>query len=497
MKKKYPDNVINKILQITLETQTFAYLAIDNQGILINQGGNMEAMGMRTWRIGEDILNDALFLSGLLPMTNTYECIPSVQLTDKHIVDVHVFQDHDCNWVILVDKTDQLEWQSQARQKGNELRLLQQKLHSQQESHTSHDKTLKHFEFFEALNMMALQQDKDGSFGLLKPVSEHFKFIYPEPFESSDSLYPQQKFIFIENFLIDAQQLWDSQINHRRITSGPWIEQTEKGAEVALEAIALNWDGYNLLFIEILDENFHQRHDFLQIGREGVLTQNVLEQEVRKRTKDIRVREEEIALRLVCAADTRDDGETGSHIRRLGLYSEIMARHLGWSQDEIDEIRIAAPMHDIGKIGIPDRILRKPGKLNAEEFEIMKLHTKIGGRILSHSKSALIQMARDIALGHHEKWDGSGYPLGLSGKDISISARIVAIADVFDALIHERVYKDKMPVEQALDIMREGRGKHFDPRLFDLFIEHRQEMADIANSHIDPICEELNKSYLA
>lgn len=490
MNKLYPDNVINKILQITLETQTFAYLSIDDQGVLKNQGGNMQAMGMHAWSIGENVLDDALFLSGLIPMSNSYEYMPSVQVTDESIVDIHLFQDHDCNWVILVDKTDELEWQSQARQKSNELRLLQQQLDSHREGDTSQAKTS--FEFFEALNMMALQKNKDGSFELLKPVSEHFKCIYPEPFDTPESLFPQHKFIFIENFLIDAQQLWDSEVNQRRIASGPWIELTAEGEEVALEAIALNWDGRNLLFIEILEENYQQHHDFLQIGREGILSKNVLEMEVRKRTREIRAREEEIALRLVCAADTRDDGETGSHIQRLGMYCEVMAKYLGWNQEAIDEIRIAAPMHDIGKIGIPDYILRKPGKLTTDEFEIMKLHTEIGGRILSNSQSELVQMAMEISVGHHEKWDGSGYPHGLSGEAIPVCARIVAIVDVFDALMNKRVYKDSMTVEQTMEIMHQDRGKHFDPQLFDLFIEHQQEMIKIATSYIDPICTKLD-----
>ena len=484
MDKLYPDNVINKILQITLETQTFAYIAFNDEGILINQGGNIAALGLPAWSVQDNILDEALFLSGFIPMSSEYEIIPSLHITETKVVDVHLFHDSNLNWAILVDKTDDIEWQSRARQKSNELRLLQHEL----DLHKEKD----NFEFFEALQMMALCFMDNGSFELLEPASECFSQLYPEAFDCSTPLYPQHKFPFIENFLTDALQLWDIGINNQRIYSGPWIEQLADGTETALEARAINWNSKKLLFIEIKDVSYQQDRDFLQRGREGVLLKNILQEEVRKRTEEIRAREEEIALRLICAADTRDDGETGSHIRRLGLYSELIAKHLNWRQDKIDEMRIAAPMHDIGKIGIPDSILKKPGKLTSEEFEIMKTHPQIGAKILSNSKSGLVQMAREISLHHHEKWDGSGYPNGLSGKKIPQSARIVSIVDVFDALIHKRVYKDQMSVEKAIEIMTEGRGTHFDPGLFDLFIELKNEISDIASNFDDPLCPELD-----
>ncbi|MBT3204792.1 MAG: hypothetical protein HOM14_15755 [Gammaproteobacteria bacterium] len=134
MKNLYPDNVINKILQIALETQTFAYLAIDDNGTLINQGGDINALGLPAWSLNENILDDALFLSGFFPMSSDYEIIPSLQISDEKIVDIHLFHDSNINWAILVDKTSDLEWQSQARQKANELRLLQQKLDTKEEN---------------------------------------------------------------------------------------------------------------------------------------------------------------------------------------------------------------------------------------------------------------------------------------------------------------------------------------------------------------------------
>jgi HD-GYP domain-containing protein (c-di-GMP phosphodiesterase class II) len=491
MQSQYPENVVDKILQVTLETNRFAYFSIDGHGLLLNKGGELSSMGMPDWEVGTNILEEALFLSGYIPMSCEHEYIAAYEVSASIVVDVHLFKDNGCCWVILVDKSAQKEWETTARQRTNELRLLQQRI-GDGANVTRLDATRQktHFDFFESLNMMALRAMDDGSFELLEPVSKRFDGIYPEYLEARGELHPQEKFAFIENFLVDAERAWKASDNSKRVRSGPWIETSTDGSEVALEATALNWEGNKLLFIEILDEHYQLHHDFLQIGREGVLLNNLLEEEVRKQTAEIRAREEEIALRLVCAADSRDDGETGSHIRRLGLYSELMARHLGWSEAESEEIRIAAPMHDIGKIGIPDHILKKPGKLTESEFEIMKLHPEIGGRILSNSSSTLVQMALQICLGHHEKWDGSGYPSGLSGKEIPTSARIVAIVDVFDALIHKRVYKNQMPIDNAIEIMLEGRGKHFDPQLLDLFISLKKEMTKIAFDYSNPIGED-------
>jgi putative two-component system response regulator len=195
-----------------------------------------------------------------------------------------------------------------------------------------------------------------------------------------------------------------------------------------------------------------------------------LEERVRERTKEVRDREEEVVLRLIAAAGYRDD-ETGAHIRRIGLYSYEIARALGWSLKLSERLKLAAPMHDIGKIGIPDRILRKPGSLTREEFEIMKRHTEIGAAILDGSRVPLLQMARDIAYGHHERYDGSGYPRGLVGQEIQESCLIVAVVDVYDALIHHRVYRPALPEERALEIIRAGGGDHFGDRIFECFLD--------------------------
>lgn len=489
----YPQNLTDKILQVTLQSNKFAYLAIDAEGRLISQVGEISSTVLPQWQQGQSILDDALFLSGYVPMSTDYAIIEAWQAGDDSIFDIHLFKDQAQIWVILVDKTSDMEWEAIARQSANELRLLKQQLQRQTAAVEQEGDPHTQFDFFESLNMMALRANYDGSFERLEPVSDRFRRLYPESAQTTKALYPQEKFPFVENFLIDAAKVWETGDINRRIRSGPWVE-TDGDSEVALEAIALNWKGNKLLFLEVLDESYRLNQSFLQIGREGVLLNRVLEDEVRKQTREIRAREEEIALRLVCAADSRDDGETGSHIRRLGLYSELIAQHLGWNGADAEEIRIAAPMHDIGKIGIPDHILKKPGQLTESEFEIMKLHPEIGGRILSNSKAPLVQMARDICLGHHEKWDGSGYPYGLEGENIALSARIVAIVDVFDALIHKRVYKNEMPVDQAIALMLEGRGSHFDPNLLDLFIRLKEKMTEIAFDYSNPIGNDLNRA---
>jgi len=210
--------------------------------------------------------------------------------------------------------------------------------------------------------------------------------------------------------------------------------------------------------------------------------EHVLEQKVIEGIAQIRRREEEIIFRLVSASAYRDE-ETGAHIKRIGLYSALMAESLGWSVGAVDDMRLAAPMHDVGKIGISDTLLKKPGKLTVAEFEAMKKHTTIGAEILGASDIPMLQMASEIALTHHEKWDGSGYPGGLAGEDIPESGRIVAVVDVFDALVHHRVYRRAMGEERALEILRAGRGGHFDPRILDCFMS--------IFPRIRAICEEL------
>jgi CHASE2 domain-containing sensor protein len=196
---------------------------------------------------------------------------------------------------------------------------------------------------------------------------------------------------------------------------------------------------------------------------------DVLEERVRERTAQLRETQLEIVQRLSQAAESRD-GDTGEHIQRIRRMTQTLALAIGLPADEAELIGHASAMHDVGKIGIPDRVLLKPGKLDAEEWALMQSHTTIGAEILSGSNSALLQIAEEIALTHHERFDGTGYPQGLAGEAIPLGARITAICDVFDALRSQRVYKDRWTIDDAVAELAAQRGRHFDPALVDAFL---------------------------
>ncbi len=181
--------------------------------------------------------------------------------------------------------------------------------------------------------------------------------------------------------------------------------------------------------------------------------------------------------------------ETGMHIRRVAEYSRLIALKLGMDEEEAELLRIASPMHDIGKVGIPDRILNKPGRLTPEEFEIMKSHARIGYEMLQHSQSAIIKAAATIAYEHHEKYDGSGYPRRLRGEEIHIYGRITAVADVFDALGSDRVYKKAWPLDRIIKLFKEERGRHFDPRIVDILLTHLDEFLVIRDRYQDHLAD--------
>ena len=230
--------------------------------------------------------------------------------------------------------------------------------------------------------------------------------------------------------------------------------------------------------------------NLLQLQRQRLIIEdraNWLEEQVRIATHAIRVREHETLLRLAKAGEYRDE-ETGNHVIRMARFARIIAETLGLDEIECESIELSAPMHDIGKIGIPDQILLKPGKLTVEEFEVIKQHTIIGYEILRDSPSKYLKMGAEIALGHHEKYDGSGYPQGLGGEDIPLTARIVAVADVFDALTSRRCYKPAWRDQDVLSLIVSESGKHFDPKCIDAFLsqidrvrETRASLSDEGN----------------
>lgn len=177
------------------------------------------------------------------------------------------------------------------------------------------------------------------------------------------------------------------------------------------------------------------------------------------------------------------DADTGMHVERMSRFSALLYRKLGHSELDCEVMRLGSMLHDVGKICIPDRVLKKPGKLDAEEWEVMKTHTNLGYEMLIDSESPFLQVGACVALNHHERWDGTGYPRGLGGKDIPIEGRIVAIADVFDALCSKRCYKPQWPLEEVLQTIRESAGSHFDPELVDVFLESIDEVLDIQRKY--------------
>jgi len=189
-------------------------------------------------------------------------------------------------------------------------------------------------------------------------------------------------------------------------------------------------------------------------------------------------------LALARAIERRDIG-TALHIERVSLYASLLAERLGLARHECELIREASPMHDVGKVGIPDGILLKPGPVTAAEFSVIKQHVAVGHSILSRSKQPLLRLAADVAETHHERWDGRGYLHGLRGEEIPLAGRITAVADTFDALVSRRVYKNPVPLERALAVIGEGRGTQFDPQLVDVFLGARKDVATIVAEHPD------------
>lgn len=254
----------------------------------------------------------------------------------------------------------------------------------------------------------------------------------------------------------------------------------------AKETLAMGAYGYvikpferNALIINIV--NALRRRDLEIASRRH---SEELEALVRQRTAELWQSRDETIQKLAKAAEFRDN-ETAQHTVRVGEYCGLLARELGLDDDYCERIRAAAPLHDVGKIGIPDSILLKPGRLTPEEFDVIKTHSEIGYRILGDSISEVLNLGGVISLTHHEKFNGKGYPGGLSGEYIPLVGRIAAICDVFDALITKRVYKDAMTIDEAMAIIKSERGQHFDPELVDLFEKNLAAIVAIKNKYTD------------
>ena len=270
---------------------------------------------------------------------------------------------------------------------------------------------------------------------------------------------------------------------------------------VLLDIMMPNMDGYAVccalkadaatasipvIFITALNDSQDETAGF-DVGGVDYLTKPVSPPVVRARVRthlslvrmeELRETRLQIVQRLGRAAEYKDN-ETGMHVIRMSHFSQLLALAAGCSPAWAEDLLNAAPMHDVGKIGIPDAVLRKPGPLDADEWATMRRHPEIGAEIIGEHPSGVLQLAREIALAHHEKWDGSGYPRGLAGEAIPLSARIVAIADVFDALTTRRPYKEPWPVQDALDHIAAQAGKHFDPALVALFAPLLPQLLEI------------------
>ena len=232
-------------------------------------------------------------------------------------------------------------------------------------------------------------------------------------------------------------------------------------------------------------ENAMHRENLEEVVRTRTIALQQALEWLERSEKELRLSREETIQRLAIAAEYRDSS-TAQHIQRMSHYCELLARRYGLSPERCDLIRTASPMHDIGKIGTPDHVLLKPDKFTPEEFKVITQHTEIGYRILAGSDSELLKVAALIAWTHHERFDGTGYPRGLKGETIPLEGRITAIADNFDALTTQRVYKPAYDFDHAKELMLKERGKHFDPELLDIFFDSMEEITRIYDQFADP-----------
>lgn len=293
-----------------------------------------------------------------------------------------------------------------------------------------------------------------------------------------------------------------------RLKADPTMAEIPVIFLTALTEIASKTRGFQVGAVDYMTKPFEvpevrarvETHLSLALARRELANQNQrLEQKVQQRTRELAMTQDVTILALASLAETRDN-ETGGHIRRTQNYVRVLAEQLrepfGLSPADIEMLYKSAPLHDIGKVGIPDAILLKTGRLTDEEFLIMKSHPTLGMQALAIAEQSMaeadfatqgsfLRFAKEIAHGHHERWDGTGYPRGLAGEAIPVSARLMALADVYDALISRRVYKPPFPHARAVEMILDGRGTHFDPRVVDAFLAHEEDFRQIALANAD------------
>ncbi|MDC0933776.1 response regulator [Arcobacteraceae bacterium] len=293
--------------------------------------------------------------------------------------------------------------------------------------------------------------------------------------------------------LIENIRKRDSEISIIILSSHNESHFLMKGIELGVNGYILkpvNVDGLLRTLMNTIETiNLRIKVDVQKAELESI--NNDLEQEMIKRisqiyalNQEIKETQKEVVLTMAQIGECRSK-ETGNHVKRVSLYSELFAKYSGLNDEEIELIKEASPMHDIGKIAIPDSILNKPSRLTNEEMEVMKTHAKLGYDMLKHSSRDLLRVASLVAYEHHERYDGLGYPRSLQGEEISIYGRITAIADVFDALGSARIYKDAWSDERIFTLFEKERAKHFDPELVDIFFKHKEEFFAIRDSYND------------
>lgn len=268
------------------------------------------------------------------------------------------------------------------------------------------------------------------------------------------------------------------------VTSLSEKEDMQKGLELGVYDYIIKPVDRTLVFLKVRNAmRYYENTIEIEKLNKDITRKNFeLEALVEIRTKEL----ENMTNSLIVAlenANLYNDENTGKHIKRVAMFSELIAKELGLSKEFVARIKMYAPIHDIGKVGIPDEILKKPGRYTPEEFEIMKEHVVIGYNMIK--ESSLPETAKNIVRYHHEKWSGTGYRIGLKGEDIPVEARIVSIADVFDALSTKRIYKEKFSIEETLRIMAEGRGEQFDPKIFDIFLKNMDKIIELKNRYAD------------
>lgn len=344
-----------------------------------------------------------------------------------------------------------------------------------------------------ALDILILERIAPGSYQAIPPLPPFATACFPQAVRDDDNMWSEDASLFLNFFWEQAEEHWAGG-ESGQLWSGAWTEADQDDKDTHLQAVALHVRNRRFCIVMLLNGEYQNRREIIQHARESLLLQRYLENEIEQRTESVRQREEEIVLRLVNVTNFRHE-ETGAHVHRIGLYAEEIAKQCGWNDIQRHKIRLAATMHDIGKVAIPDAVLLKPGPLTKAEFAIMQQHPVIGARMLEGSSIPLLQMAREIALHHHENWDGTGYPDGLAREDIPFAARIVALCDVFDALMEKRVYREPISEEKTLAIMKELRGVKFDPTLHDIFMDSYLTIAAILKNvhecpfqHDETIC---------